>query len=94
MKAKEYADKFMANPTIPVLTEICNSFINELSTMVVMRNIKTDDALISVFKELDDKWRAFSERTKGIVRRDGFRILVKEQYPKVYFFLGWDEKAN
>lgn len=88
MKAKEYAKKFNDNKTIETFTEICSSFICECGELLRVRHATTDAAAIAVFKEQDQKWKAFCNLVDGI-KPEGFRLLVKEQFPAVFVVMGW-----
>lgn len=85
MKAKEYAEKLNADPTMSTLAEIGTAFIREVSNLIEARGCKTDDAIISVFDELDLKWKAFAKRSQHInIRSDGFTVLIKTEFPTMF----------
>jgi len=82
-KAKEYATEFNTNPTNETLGKIAMAFLFEVKEIGEVRHVQKDNAVISIFKEQDQKWRAFAKLSKGI-RPDGFQILVKEKLPFIY----------
>lgn len=89
MKAKEYADQYAADPGFETVYQIAQKFIDELKDIILQRKAKVDSAVLAVFKEQDLKWQAFAALTNFSVKPDGFRILVKEVYPKVAELLNW-----
>jgi len=90
MKAKEYAQKFNDDRTLTTFTEICNDFMRECGELINARSAKTDSAALAIFREQDDKWRAFCGLVPGI-RREGFRLLTKEKFPVIFQAMGWGD---
>jgi len=82
-KAKEFAAEFKANPNNETLGKIAMAFLFEVKEIGEVRHAQREGALIAIFKEQDQKWRAFAKLSKGI-RPDGFQILVKEKLPFIY----------
>lgn len=88
MKAKEYAKKYNDNPTTETLAKIANSFMREIEELILLRHAKSNSACIAILNELDQKWSKFSSLVPD-VRRNGFRLLVKELLPEMIEPMGW-----
>lgn len=84
MKAKEYAEKYFANPTDNTLKEIFCGLLVEIKTIAKQRRVQRTSAFVSILNEVDDKWRAFIRIIGDRINPDGFELLVKELYPDVY----------
>jgi len=89
MKAKEYAQRVTSTENVQdAMTELgkCGKdFFNEFIAMRKSRNIKTDDGLLTLVKEFDNKFRTFSvlvdSHYKGMVKPNGFIELLREFVP-------------
>lgn len=98
MKAKEYAIRFtLAKKKDDELANILSDMIKEAHALLDSRKAKCDDAVIAVFRELDQKFQAFVR----IVKKDllpndflWFRKAVKIGFPQsaqqIFCHLGWD----
>ena len=93
MKAKEYAQHFNASPTAETLIEIGVAFDKETAALVKARGVKTNDAFLSVLREMDDKWQAFAKRTDGAVKPMGYRIIMQKLHPTTAAF-AWPNASD
>jgi len=78
MKAIEYAKRFK-DAEIPYdeLDIIVMDFIRESKILIKARNCQSDSGLISIIKELDDKYRTFVRLTGDKrLKPNGFVALV------------------
>jgi UPF0288 family protein (methanogenesis marker protein 3) len=87
MKAKEMAEIYKKKPTVDTLARLAHDMVMESKTIAEQRHIKSDSALNSILRELDDKWRAFTKLCPE-VNPNGFKIalhvlvpLAKEIFP-------------
>jgi hypothetical protein len=80
MKAKEMAAKFQANPIPETAAELLHACIMESKALVDQRKVKTDAGLLAVFRELDDKWKAFA-RLCPEVNPGGFKLALHRVIP-------------
>jgi hypothetical protein len=89
MKAKEYAAEFTerlkSEGSHIVIVWLLEAFINETNVLIASRKPQGDSAFIGIFNELDDKWRAISDRLNGLLAVDGYRRLIKELHPYVHY---------
>lgn len=89
MKAKEYAEKYLADPTTKTVGEIGNAFLREMSDLSKQRKVSTNRGAIAILNELEQKWKAFvrltddKETDEGFLD-EGFAQLVKIAKPEVY----------
>jgi hypothetical protein len=88
MKAKEYAEKYLASPTRETMTQIAIEFDEETSNLVKARNVKSDSAFLSILREMDDKWRSFAKRAGA--NENGYRIIMRKLHPSTAQF-AWPE---
>lgn len=85
MKAKEYADKYISEgKTNDALASVWIGMFNEFKEIAEKRHTSTDEAAYSIFKELDQKWRAFARFFEGEVKPDGFRNVIERRMPNLY----------
>jgi len=90
MKAKDYAHLFNQSPSPETLSRIGIDFDKETSELVKNRKVKTDQAFLSVLREMDLKWQAFAKLTEGAIKPDGYRIIMKALHPTTAAF-AWPE---
>lgn len=78
MKAIEYAKRFKdAKDPYDELDKIVMDFIRDSKILIKARNCKSDSGLISIIKELDDKYRTFVKLTGDrSLKPNGFVTLV------------------
>lgn len=102
MKSKEITKAFVATaPDIineeartKALSEMINTFINDLHSLKEARNIQTDQGLLPIFRELDQKWNAVRRQLckhygVNVIIQNGFRQILKQQMPMAYeFYVG------
>jgi hypothetical protein len=84
MKAKDYAEIYeKAVEKNKAIIQICNEFIRETKSLVKTRKVQTASGLNGVLREQRQKWIAFSRQTKGVLKEDGFELLMKQQVPEI-----------
>ena len=81
LKAKVVAAYFQKSPTAKRLREIAFAFHMEAAALMTSRNVKTERAMLSVFKEQDLKWKAFA-RVCPEVSPTGFQKVTHELVPE------------
>ena len=82
MKAKEYAEKYKANPTPQCLGRIAVEMLVEVKGIAESRHAKSDDALISILNEVINKWRAFAKIVGDeSISTDGLKQLIVKDFP-------------
>lgn len=85
MKAKEYAERYLTDPTEDNLVMVVRDMICEVKVIAKQRNTKSDAGVVPIFDELSKKWKAFV-RIVGdeTINEDGFKDAVKFYMPDVY----------
>jgi len=87
VKAKEYAARYRDNPTVDELRKIAFDFLMESKALIETRHAKRNEAIFSIFTELENKWRVFvSLSGDETIRPDGFERLVQKEFPFVYYY--------
>jgi hypothetical protein len=82
MKAKDYAQRWIdSGKSDAGLLEVGKQMIGEIPRLCEQRNAKKSDARIAVFREIDDKWKAFARCFPNEVGTDGLRILMLKRLP-------------
>lgn len=85
MKAREYVEKYKANPTPQTLGEIVKEMVFEIEEIAKMRHARSNEAFISIFEEQDRKWRAFVRMVNDPnIRPDGFMKFCQMYFPEVF----------
>lgn len=85
MKAKEYAARYLADPTDETLGKVAYDMLMEIEQMGRQRGVKLDAGFFAILNEIDNKWRAFVRLTNvGYLRPDGFEQLIKEKMNFAY----------
>lgn len=94
MKAKEYFEKYgegimeeARSPEIVTdgpMAKMYISFHIEARDMIKQRNVKTDNGLFGIVREMNDKWNAVANlfiKKYGVspIKRDGFKIGWMQQ---------------
>ena len=95
MKATEYYEKYKDKLTsrkeevaIEAIKELLANFNQEARGLISKRHIRTTPALISILKELNNKWnalvRCFEKDYGGTpIKRDGFWIFWTKEMPEL-----------
>lgn len=96
-RAKEYADRYIADPSMSELSEIAKEFIKEFTELAATRGTKSPGALYSVINELNKKWIAFADRVNkelkvSAIKPDGFEQLIRIKLPDLYQY--WKRSKN
>ena len=91
MKAKDYAKRYAEQgETNEALIQVCFDMIKEFETIATARHAKSDQAALSIIRELEQRWKAFSRLTN--TNPGGFRYMVKKLMPETvaeFEKLGW-----
>ena len=82
MKAQGYVDIFTADPSVKTVAKIASMLIEEIKEIAVARHAKSDEAMIAIFKEQDQKWRKICRLVPGF-KPSGFRDLLQEVMPEL-----------
>jgi hypothetical protein len=98
VKAKEIAEKIIlleAEDELIIAKEIY-AMVMEIETLIQNRNVKSNNSIMAIVKELNKKWIACNKILKlnGInsYRDDSFLLILKEMLPDTYvFFINNDE---
>ena len=88
MKAKEYAKKYLnaqaaGKTRHDACTDMLVEFLREISVLTVARRVQGCDALVAVFRELDNKWAAVCAICPELPRW-GFYGAVEHVQPEVW----------
>ena len=86
-RAKEYAAQYRNEPTDKTLAKIATAFFSEVADLMETRcpeKRPSHGAVTAILDEQDRKWRAFAEYFPGIIRPDGFELLLKKNNPDGY----------
>ena len=83
MKAKEYADRYLKDPSDITLWGVGKDIWDETKALIKSRHAQTDAALWSILNEQDRKWRAFARLVKDI-NPDGYRLLIQKYMPVIH----------
>jgi hypothetical protein len=85
MKAKDYADRYLTEgKTKQALVNVWNDIFKEFQQLAEQRHVQTDQSALSIFLELDQKWRAFAQLANDNINPDGFRLIIQNKMPDVY----------
>ena len=94
MKAKEYFDKYSKQiieearrDESATIGKMYMDFVSEMKSMIESRHVKTDDGVIGIIGELNQKWNSivnmFQTRCgDSPVARNGFAKAIGEQIPE------------
>lgn len=84
MKAKEYAQRIIDdNYSSDVVFQVVKDLHAEISEIIKMRHCQTESAFNSVFKEIDQKYRAICviiNKDSNILNPNGFQLLMRANY--------------
>lgn len=88
MKAKEYLAKFEKDiqqvDDNQATTNLVNMFIGEIKDMIDVRHAATEGAVVSILRELNQKWNTLCRLDKGKrFRKNGFIKYVKHRATQV-----------
>ena len=92
MKAKEYVKRYQklvasGDQEITIWT-VCNEMIKEIPVICKQRKAESNDAQLSVFKEIDQKYRAFARLLNDpTVREDGLARVMRSRFPNLCMHL-------
>ena len=93
MKAKDYAREYQENrgttddDNLVALAKVAHAVIFEMKEILHNRNPKKSSALLSIFKEQENKWRAFIRRIENHNLKDPdmfFRYYMESQHPDIF----------
>lgn len=87
MKAADLAEIYTKNRTGETLARLAFNEVKGTAELAKKRKISTNEALIAIIRETDERWRAFSKLCPD-VSPEGFKIMLhtmtpvsKELYP-------------
>ena len=88
MKAKEYLAKFEKDiqqvDDNQATTDLVNMFISEIKDMIDVRHAATEGAVVSILRELNQKWNTLCRLDKRRrFRKNGFIKYVKHSATQV-----------
>lgn len=81
MKAKELAARFREDHTEECIRKIVYDLIIETKELARQRGVKTDSAMKSVIREIDDKWKSFASMFPGELQPGGFKAVLHQVIP-------------
>jgi len=88
MKAKDYLKQYVNEGRTPeALARVWVGLVNEIKPLSLQRNIKTPDAALAIFNEIDQKWQAFARLTGEQINPHGFEEVFKRREPELYAML-------
>jgi len=83
-KAKDYAREYIeAEEKDTVLTEIWMSMFTESKELMKARHAKSDRAMVSIFRELNNKWNSMVRLVEEDALIDGFVNVLAKQMPTI-----------
>ena len=85
MKAKEYAQKIRDKKYTPeIVSQVIRELAKEIGVICRERNCQSISSINSVFKEVDQKYRAMCrilrEKDNIILAEHGFQLLLQDLY--------------
>lgn len=88
MKAKEYLAKFEKDiqelDDDQAITGLVNMFIYEIKDMIDVRHVATEGAVVSILRELNQKWNTLCKLDKKKrFKKNGFIKYVKHRATQV-----------
>lgn len=84
-KAIEYAEEYkLAKDKDRAVYEVAVSMFREIGEIAKGRKTTSDQSLLSIFNEVNLKWKAFARRVGVGVNLDGFSLLIKKQMPDLH----------
>lgn len=90
MKAKEYAEMYIKEPSGDKLGEICQMFYTESVTLLNERKAFKNSAVFAVLDEMSTKWKAFAKRVndkvakEATIKENGFETIIKIHKPDIH----------
>lgn len=93
LRAKVVAAYFNESPTIERLRDIAIAFHQEAAALMKSRNVKTENAMLSVLREQDLKWKAFA-RLCPDVKPTAFQAVTHEFVPETRTLWPNDKHSN
>jgi len=100
MKAKEYAQNIIDNNfSNESISQTITRLVREISTICEQRKCRTPEAISSVFKEVDDKYKAMCRivnKNRPMLIESGFRGVVEDAFKdnKDVMSLGYFKKVD
>ena len=83
-KAKEYALEYNQTEDKDLaLTRIWMSMFDESKELMKARHAKSDRAMVSIFRELNNKWNSMVRLVEEDVLIDGFVNVLAKQMPTI-----------
>jgi len=83
-KAKEYALQYNESKDKDLaLTRIWMSMFDESKELMKARHAKSDRAMVSIFRELNNKWNSMVRLVGEDVLIDGFVNVLAKQMPTI-----------
>lgn len=94
MKAKEYFDKYSKQiveedkrDEAATIRKMYMDFVSEMKSMIESRHVKTDNGVIGIIREQNQKWNSIvnmfqAEYTFSPIARNGFAGAIGEQIPE------------
>lgn len=87
MKAKEYKQLLDLEPDFDeALFTILDLFLKETELLIKKRNAQSNAAMISIFKEMDNKWKVLCKLDNRL-KPGGYWVLIKGMMSEVYRYL-------
>ncbi len=83
MKAIEYADLYRESLSNPdkAIENVFTGLMSEMQAMIKQRNVKSNDAMHGVIREIIQKWKAFVRIINAdgpVLNPDGFKPVLEE----------------
>lgn len=87
MKAQDYVDLFMQDPTDHGFYKVISGLIRESSDLAKTRNVRTNSGLLAIFKELEQKFHAFLNLLDDKYRfyktfKDAYKLATHKVVPE------------
>lgn len=87
MKAKEYKQILDSHAELDEgIIQIGLKFLEETDKLITSRNAQSNEAMIAIYKEMDNKWKAFCKLDNRL-KPEGYWVLIEGMMPEVYRYL-------
>lgn len=92
MKAKEYLEKFDKDSAElgdrEATLNLMNSFLKEIATLTEVRRVQSNSGMLSILRELNQKWNALCRLDKHTrFKKGGFIKLVRHRVIQDYPYM-------
>lgn len=90
MKARDYYNQYVEGGETPeAIAKVFIGMFEEMKTLAIQRRAMTDSAALSVYHEMNTKWRAFTRRANAkagaqVIDPQGFEMIIRTRAPDLW----------